>query len=592
VKEVTLTVVALKHLERRNTMTSKLPTTAHRTHTKAEQDTESHPHSITGIAVKKFVLSFLILYSVLAISLFSVFALQDQTPLFVKGTIHENVEPGKEVIFSVTVKNPSLLTKDILLVLEKEIPSTWIASFCTETQCFYEGGELKVPSLSEQGITVNVITDTTGHTGTVSLSLYCNEKLQETTVFTVETKRNALFTAELTGNKRNGNEVSFDVCITNTGNVPDVYTVFVPPGVYARVTEDTIALEPGEHKNITVYIEQRESVNTSLMVKSESGVSESLYLICEHIATYNFELYAAREFYIDEPETEITFDLVNTGDTQDTYSLSATCLSPGWDVACNQEQVTVEPKKSERITVYMVRGQGKNASVIVTATSTSGLSKNIKMSIYVQETQGKTVLAEYFTGTWCYVCSYGERALRQLAEEIENLIVLVYHLKDEIETAGSQKRSEGVYGFTDTVSTLVVNGTKHVYYTSGGEGAIYFKYKKIVEELLTETLKAEIYVSGRTVENVAYITAEIRPYVTGDYHVYFVLFKNNFVYKGETKHYIVRDVAGPQNVFLAGETMVSCEFVLPAGDTEGYGVVVIVQHPHTLEVIQATSYML
>lgn len=579
-------------------MASSLPVTTHtrtRRRTEQEEDTESepHPYRVTGAALKKFVLSFLILYAVLAVSLFSVFALQDQTPVFVEGMNNREVNPGEEVTFAITLKNPSVLNKEVLLVLEKELPSDWIASFCSDTQCFYESCETVVTSLGEQEFTVNVITNTTGQTGTVHLFLYCNEKLQETATFTVKTKRNASFTAELTGNKRNVSEVSFGVRVTNTGNVPDVYTVFVPPGVYARVSDDIIELEPGEQKEITVYIEQKESINTSLVVKSDSGVSKTLYLICEQAANYNFELYSAQEFYIDELETEITFTIINTGDAPDTYTVSATCLSPGWDVACNPEQVIIEPKKSERITVFIVRGEGKNASVIATATSTSGLSKNIKMGIYVQETQGKTVLAEYFTGTWCYVCSYGERALRQLAEEIENLIVLVYHLKDDIETAGSQKRSKGVYGFTDTVSTLVINGTKHVYYTSGGEGAIYFKYKKIVEELLSESLKAEIFVSGRTVENVAYITAEIRPYTTGTYDVYFVLFKNNFVYKGETKHYIVRDVVGPQQVYLAGEgTMVSCKFVLPAGDTEGYGVVVIVQSPHTLEVIQATSYML
>ncbi len=576
-------------------MANSLPVTR-RTHKRTEQkeDTESepHPYRITGAAVKRFVFSFLILYAVLAVSLFSVFALQDQTPVFVKEMNNKEVNPGEEVVFAVTVKNPSILTKDLLLVLEKELPSDWIASFCTETQCFYECCETVIPSLGEKEFTVNVITNTIGQTGTVTLSLYCNEQLQETATFTVKTKRNASFAAELTGNERDVNEVSFGVRITNTGNVPDVYTVFVPPGVVARVTDETIGLEPGEHKEITVYIEQKESINTSLIVKSDSGISETLYLICEQVVNYNFELYSAREFYIEESETEITFDICNTGDIPDTYTVSATCLSSGWEVACSPEQIRIEPKKSERITVFVARGQGKNTSVIVTATSTSGLSKNLKMGIYVQETQGKTVLAEYFTGTWCYVCSYGERALRQLADEIENLIVLVYHLKDDIETAGSQKRSEGVYGFTDTVSTLVINGTKHVYYTSGGEGAIYFKYKKIVEELLSESLKAEIYVSGRTVENVAYITAEIHPYTTGDYHVYFVLFKNNFVYRGETKQYIVRDVVGPQKVYLARETMVSCEFVLPAGDPEGYGVVVIVQNPYTLEVIQATSYML
>jgi hypothetical protein len=168
-------------------------------------------------------------------------------------------------------------------------------------------------------------------------------------------------------------------------------------------------------------------------------------------------------------------------------------------------------------------------------------------------------------------------------------------LKDDIETPGSQKRTYGVYGFTDTVSTLIINGTKHVYYSSGGEGAIYFRYKKIIEELLSEPLKAEIYVSGRTLGNIAYVTAEIHSYGSGTYDVYFVLFKNNFDYRGgNTKQYIVRDVADPQNLYLTegGETTVSCEFVLPAGDAEGYGIVVIIQDPETLEVLQANSYML
>ena len=192
------------------------------------------------------------------------------------------------------------------------------------------------------------------------------------------------------------------------------------------------------------------------------------------------------------------------------------------------------------------------------------------------------------------MCSYGERALRQLATEVDSLIVLVYHIKDDLEPPTAQKRISGLYGFADAVSTLVINGNKHVYYTSGGEGTIYFRYKKIIEEMLSAPIKAEINISGHTITNTAYITAEIHSFVTGTVDVWIVLFKNDFEYRGEVKQYIVRDVADPRRITLSdGEVMVSCEFTLPEGESfEGYGVVVIIQDPETLEVIQANSYML
>ena len=542
----------------------------------------------------RFVLSFVVLYAVLAVSIFSVFAFQDQSPVLTPGLMEKEVAAGGEVQFALNLKNPSILKKEVTLNLEKDLPSGWMASFCDETQCFFESCAVTLDSLGEKSYFVHVITDTTGQTGTISVEMVHQGEIQKDITFTVATTKQADFTIQLTSSEREDSDIAFGVLIVNTGNVEDTFAISLPPGIVAHVSESAVTVGPGEEKEVIVYIESPSSVNTSLIVTSSEGVSRTLYLINEQPLTYNFEIYASKDFYIEEEQADISFDIINTGDASDMYSVSATCLAPEWEVICAPQVIDIEAKKSGRVLISVTRGKGKSASVIATATSTSGLSKNIKLNIFLQETQGKTVLAEYFTGTWCYVCSYGERALRQLAEEIENLIVLVYHLKDDIETEGSARRATGLYGFTDTVSTLVVNGTKYVYYSSGGEGAIYFKYKKIIEEILAEEpLKAEIYVSGRTVENVAYITSEIHSYTSGTYDVYFVLFKNNFEYRGEIKQYIVRDVSGPQRVTLLGEVIVSTEFILPAGESyEGYGVVVIIQNPQTLEVLQATQYML
>lgn len=559
-----------------------------------ESELEDTTYTITGAGFKKFFLSFLVLYTIMAISIFSVFALQDQTPTFVEGSLFQQVTPGEEATFTISVKNPSLLEKEFSLTLEKDIPSGWMASFCDGTQCFYESCTIKVGSFKTIELEVNIITDTKDQTGTARLVLYYEGKIQEACAFTVETTEKPQFTAEITGSNPDVNGVVFSVKIENTGNVPDGYTLFVPPGVSAKVSTDKTQLEPGEKKEVTVLIEEKKSINTSLIVTSDSGLSETLYLISEKTAKYDFELYSPSEFYMNGTQTEVSFDIINMGDTQDTYSVNATCLSSGWEALCSFNTVTIDSRKSERIAVLIKRGEGKSTPVIVTAVSESGLSKNIKLNVYTQETQGKTILAEYFTGTWCYVCSYGEHALRQLKEEYNNLIVLVYHIKDDIETPGSLKRSRDLYGFTETVSTLVVNGNKYIYYSSGGEGTIYFKYKKVIEEMLSQSLKAEIYISGRTMGNAASVTAEIHSYVSGNYDVYFVLFKNDFPSRGEIKQYIVRDVADPQRVSLSkGEVMVSCTFTLPAGESfQGYGVVVIIQDPGTLEVIQANSYML
>lgn len=557
-----------------------------------QEEKEESSYSITGTAVARFIVVFLIMYSIVAVSIFSVFAFQDQIPGIILHSVHEEVKPGEEVTFVFAVKNPSILEKTVDISLQKELPEGWVASFCDGNQCFYESSTCTLQSLQEKEFTLNVITNSSGNTGTVNVSVMTHTDIVDSAEFTVDTIQNAAFDIQVTNTERVQDEVSFTVLLKNSGNVRDVYTLFVPPGVTSRVSAETVELNAGEEKEITIYITSRESVNTSLMVTSKAGLSKTLYLICEHKAHYDFELYSAREFFMDSTKTEISFDIINIGDTADTYTIHATCLAADWKATCNTHTVNLQPNKSERVKINVEQGSGKDTSIIVTAASQTGLSRNIKMKVYVQETQGKTVLAEYFTGTWCYVCSYGERALRQLAEEIDNLIVLVYHLKDDIETPGSKKRSEGVYGFTDTVSTLVINGSKHVYYSSGGEGAIYFRYKKVIEKMLSEELKAEIYVSGKTVENAAYITAEIRPYCSGNYDVYFILFKNDFDYKGGVKQYIVRDVADPQSVNLTGDTVVvSSEFVLP-DVPQGYGVVVIIQNPVTLEVIQATSYML
>jgi len=559
----------------------------------AEPDSDT-PYKITSASVRKFVLSFLVLYAVVAVSLFSVFALQDQTPVFDTAASESEIEPGEEATFAVTVNNPSILGKEIELVLEKDIPPGWIASFCSESQCFYEGCTDRVVPREERTYTVHVITDTVNQEGSVRLLLYCDGKPHNISQFTVKTTIKAQFTAQLLENTPDDEGVSFRIKIANTGNVPDSYQMFVPSGVTAQVSEDNCELGPGEDRDITVYIQGNNSINTSVMITSQSGLSETLYLICEREIHYDFHMYSPKEFYMDQTESEVTFDIVNLGDLGDTYTVHATCLSPEWEVQCFPTTVPVDSKKSERVSVWVKRGEGKNASIIITATSQTGLSKNIKISVYVQKTQGKTVLAEYFTGTWCYVCSYGERALRQLATEVDNLIVLVYHIKDDLEPPTSQKRVSGLYGFADAVSTLVINGNKHVYYTSGGEGTIYFRYKKIIEEMLSAPIKAEINISGHTITNTAYITAEIHSFVTSTVDVWIVLFKNDFEYRGEVKQYIVRDVADPRRITLSdGEVMVSCEFTLSEGESfEGYGVVVIIQNPETLEVIQANSYML
>lgn len=559
-----------------------------------EQKEPENPYRITGNGVRKFIFSFVVLYAVLAVSLFSVFALQDQVPTFAVTVLEKEIEPGEEAAFTVTVKNPCILEKEISLVLEKDIPSGWIASFCSESQCFYDECACSIGGREDKEFTVHVITDTVDQTGKVQLVLYYQGEIQEISNFTVKTTVKSQFTAQLLENVPDDQGVAFRIRVTNTGNVPDAYNVFVPSGVAAEVNDDALELEPGQEEVISIYIGGTQSINTSVVITSNSGLSETLYLICERNIQYDFEMYSAKEFYMDQSETEVTFDIVNMGDTTDTYTMHATCLSPGWEIQCYPDRITIDSKKSERLKVWIKRGEGKNASIIITAASESGLSKNIKINVYVQKTQGRTVLAEYFTGSWCYVCAYGERALRQLASELEDLIVLVYHIRDDLEPPSAQKRITGVYGFSDAVSTLVINGTKHVYYTSGGEGTIYFRYKNIIEELLATPIKAEIYVSGHTMGRTASITAEIHSYITGMYDVYFVLFKNDFEYRGEVKQYIVRDVADPYRVSLSeGEVMVSCEFTLPEGESfEGYGVVVIIQSPKTLEVIQANSYML
>ncbi len=579
-------------------MANGLPVADRRTRRRKPEEPEledsDSPNRITRRAVRRFILLFFLLYSVLAVSIFSVFALQTQTPELIGSSAEIEVQSGEGTTFAFSVKNPSLFKREFSLTLDKELPSGWIASLCDETQCFYEGCTATLGPREEQKFTVNIITDTVDTAGTVRLLLYFEGELHQAVRFSVSTGTKPQFTAKILESIPDQKGVSFRLQIKNTGNVPDWYFVFVPSGISATVNEDRLELEPGEEKEITVYIEEKQSINTSVLITSQSGLSQTLYLICERDYYYNFELYSAREFYISQKETEITFDIFNMGDTPDIYTVEATCLSPGWEAHCYPGVVHVDSKKSEQVKVLVKRGEGRSTLIIVTAISESQLSKNTKISVYVQETQGKTVLAEYFTGTWCYVCSYGERALRQLAEEFDNLIVLVYHIKDEIETPSSQKRARDVYGFTDTVSALVINGNKNVYYSSGGEGTIYFKYKRIIEELLSEAQKAEIYISGRTLGNTVTITAEIHSYISGTYDVYFILFKNDFEYRGEIKQYIVREVADPQKVYLnEDEIMVSCEFTLPQGESfEGYGVVVIIQNPETLEVIQANSYML
>jgi thiol-disulfide isomerase/thioredoxin len=535
-----------------------------------------------------------VLYGVLAVSIFSVFALQDQAPQLIVNGSEREIELGEEANFSITVKNPSILEKKFNLVLEKDMPSDWVASICDQSQCYYDMCSTSIGPLSELQFTVHILTDTTGKMGSVRLHLYYQEIIQDIAKFTVTTPAEYQFSAQLINTVNEQNGVKFDIKITNTGNIPDTYTLSVPSDVNAHMDIDSLQLQPGESRNISVLIEEQNSINTSLVVTSTSELVEKIYLVHEKELKSDFELYSPKEFYLDQEEGEITFDLINMGDRSDVFSIATTCLSPGWEAQAHHATISVDTKQSERIRVWIKRGEGKNSSVIISVTSESGLSKNIKVTVYAQETQGKTVLAEYFTGTWCYVCSYGERALKQLAEEFENLIVLVYHLKDEIETPGSLIRSSGVYGFTDTVSTLVINGTKHIYYSSGGEGAIYFKYKAIIEDMLSDPLKAEIFVSGRTMQKTANITAEIRSFSPHTCDVYFVLFKNDLQIRGELKQYIVRDVGDPQRIFLTeGKTQLSCEFELPAGESfEGYGVVVILQDPYTLQVIQSTSYML
>jgi hypothetical protein len=215
------------------------------------------------------------------------------------------------------------------------------------------------------------------------------------------------------------------------------------------------------------------------------------------------------------------------------------------------------------------------------------------------EAAQRAVVAEEFTGTWCYYCPGAMMGLHNLLMEVgDSLAVVAYHLSDAFTVTGCTVR-QGYYNvtgipdvwFDGVIERLGGNHTTPINYRS------YFNQRKVVDSPVTMEITLEDYDGSTglghvkaTVTNVSQsaVTGKLRLVATGDDSLYNW---QGFDHLYFTALDIFPDAQGVDvNVAPGGVFETTEEFQLPTGWRDRACTVMgFVQDDVTKEVLQGGS---
>lgn len=549
----------------------------------------------------------LLIYFILALSLLSANALISDELFLTHSETLKVVSPGETAEFDFVIENSSYFKKEFHLKLAKNIPKGWIASFCDTQTCFYEETTYFLEGKRKESFKVKIDVPESSEKdleGSATLLLFEDEELKESFKSIARAGLREALRIELKDTLELEVGRKYILKVENLGNVKDSYKIYLErlsSGWKAQLSHKKIEIEALQWKEIEVKLIPEKNAGDlgemKVTVRSESNesIEEEVLLKTEFASVREFSLRVQDEYILKETGSYIEFEIDNEGNLPETFEVYLVSYPLEWRVEVLNSRKTIDPQESEKIMVFVEpKGNLKNTSLILSV-SNSREFKNLNLKLSVETLQGRAILAEYFTATWCFVCKYGEAALERLVQEFPNLLVLNYHIEDNLTTEGSDKRAQGLYEIQANIVTAIFNGNKYANYSSGGEEVLYIKYKEKIEELQNLPLKVEISMSGSYIEDKVEVSARLKPLSPlGEYDVYFVVFRDNFSYQNSVKRWIVRETLGPFRVNLRDVVSLSQSFVIPQspGNTGigGVGVVVIIQDPFTKEIIASGVY--
>lgn len=208
-----------------------------------------------------------------------------------------------------------------------------------------------------------------------------------------------------------GQTVTFDVTITNTGNVNDEYKLDATAGEDWKVTVDreTISLAAGQSGTFRVTVETPESalvdhdpvmLNVKSLGKVGAGES-STELEVKVNPTYNAPKITVEQVTTNGSTVKFNFKVENAGNTTDSYKVElmnkSEIESAGWTVKLGSEKISdLDAGKVKTVEVTLERGENarNDVSVSLRVTSENDSSKvaneSAKMSTADLSVDGNT----------------------------------------------------------------------------------------------------------------------------------------------------------------------------------------------------------
>ncbi|MFB3896396.1 MAG: hypothetical protein ACE14V_08855 [bacterium] len=206
-------------------------------------------------------------------------------------------------------------------------------------------------------------------------------------------------------------------------------------------------------------------------------------------------------------------------------------------------------------------------------------------------TPQRTVLAEYFTATWCVPCTYAEPALSMLFEKYgpTKFVMLEYHVNDEISNSKTESRSlgYGVPGFP----TVIFDGIVPI---SGVAENMQSYYDKNIQKRLAIVSKVTLTISGVIGEQTGLVKAtitQINPITSSNLKLRWVIAEDNVNVNGKYHRFVVRNILTEDQVKFQGTEPVIVDKTFAVNPVWNYAnlrLVVFIQDDKTKEVLQTT----
>jgi len=200
----------------------------------------------------------------------------------------------------------------------------------------------------------------------------------------------------------------YSVTIKNVQNYADTFYFSTEPFTkYARFSQNSVYLEPGESKKIVLYIQlpckMMDEYALYFLTRAEkSGFLEKtpIYLKIKECYDYTFKGKAVINV-CEQEKTELDVSLINLADTGNTYELSVT--GPEW-LKLDSNIISVEGKEEDNLGLYAetpYESRGKYDITIDAASSIGEVNKRALLTLQAEECYNIGLILEAKKNTVC-----------------------------------------------------------------------------------------------------------------------------------------------------------------------------------------------